>query len=265
MSNTNPMTAIVRRFEEPASISRIKAVAPSNVDPTRLVRMALMSIAKTAKLAQCKPDSLLLQVCDAAALGLTCGGGTQEAYLVPFKDTATLIIGYRGLVKLARQSGEIASISAEAVYRGDEFDYELGLEPRLRHKPMGETDDNKITHVYAIAKFKDGGFQMVVMTKSQVDKIRSRSRASDGGPWVTDYAEMAKKTAIRRLCKLLPLTVQAQEAISKSDDAEFGDMAIDGETQQPVTDKVDDAIAAAKARTVRSEIIDAQTGEVTNA
>lgn len=261
----NEMTAIVKRFEDPASIGRIKAVSPNNVEPTRLMRMALMSISKTPALRNCKPDSLLLSVCDAAALGLTCGGGTQEAYLVPYKDTATLIIGYRGMIKLARQSGEIASITAECVYQGDEFDYELGLELKLSHKPHDETDDDKITHVYAIARFTNGFSQLIVMTRKQVEKIRQRSRASGSGPWQTDYAEMCKKTAIRRLCKLLPLTVQAQEAISNSDAAEFGDMTIDEQTQKPVEEKVGDAIAAAKARQVKSEVIGAETGEVTGA
>jgi recombination protein RecT len=56
------------------------------------------------------------------------------------------------------------------------------------------------------------------MTKDEVDAIRKRSRSGSSGPWVTDYGEMAKKTSLRRLCKLLPLSPEVAEHIERDQD-----------------------------------------------
>lgn len=200
---------------------RVADVVPKNVAPDRMIRMAMLSVSKNADLRKCTPESILLSVCDAAALGLDCGGSLGQAYLVPFKSTATLIIGYRGMIALARKSGEIATVYAHCVRVGDEFSYELGLEQSLKHKPGGSVDDKQITHAYAVARFKDGSYQVEVMSVDEIAKHRARSMAKDNGPWVTDYAEMCKKTVIRRLCKYLPMTAEAAELLDKSDRNEF--------------------------------------------
>ncbi|MDK4605731.1 recombinase RecT, partial [Kingella kingae] len=69
------------------------------------------------------------------------------------------IIGYRGMIDLARRSGQIISLSARAVYENDEFSYEYGLHEDLKHKPYEDGDSGALTHVYAVAKLKDGGVQ----------------------------------------------------------------------------------------------------------
>lgn len=235
------MKPIVTMFECDHSRRRVAALVPQGVDPARLIRMALLSISKSDALRRCTPESLLLSLCDAAALGLDCGGALGQAYLVPFKGSVTLIIGYRGMIALARKSGEISNVYAYVVRRGDQFTYSLGLDPKLDHVPGGSVKDDDITHVYAVCRFKDGGFQFDVMTRADVDRIRSRSRAAESGPWVTDYAEMAKKTVLRRLCKLLPMTADAADAIEQSDRGEFGDFvaeAATGEDRPTLKDKI---------------------------
>lgn len=233
------MQPITRLIDSEAARERVRAVVPKNVDPGRLIRMALLSISKSDQLRRCSPESLLLSLCDAAALGLDCGGALGQAYLVPFGGTATLIIGYRGMIALARKSGEISTIDAQVVRQGDRFNYELGLKPQLAHHPMADCDA-PITHAYAVCHFKDGSYQYTVMSIAEINKIKARSKASNSGPWVTDFAEMCKKTVIRRLCKMLPMTAEAAEAIDRSDSAEFGDFVTD--VAQPSKPNVSDAI-----------------------
>ncbi|EBG1618414.1 recombination protein RecT, partial [Salmonella enterica] len=154
-------------------------------------------------------------------LGLEPGGALGHAYLLPFgnkneksgKKNVQLIIGYRGMIDLARRSGQIASLSARVVREGDDFSFEFGLEEKLVHRP-GENEDAPVTHVYAVARLKDGGTQFEVMTRKQIELVRAQSKAGNNGPWVTHWEEMAKKTAIRRLFKYLPVSIEIQRAVS---------------------------------------------------
>ena len=166
------------------------------------------------------PLSLIGAVVVAAQLGLE-PGIAGHAYLVPYGKQVTLIPGYRGLIELALRSGKIRSIEAHAVKEGDDFAFAFGLSPELRHVPAA-SNRGPTTAVYALARFADGGVQFDVMRKDDVDAIRRRSRASDSGPWSTDYDEMAKKTVVRRLCKYLPVSIELQTAISMDESAERG-------------------------------------------
>jgi recombination protein RecT len=191
---------------------------PKHVDVDRMIRISVTAAAKPPApgkpgILDCTRDSVINCIMQCAQLGLEPNGPLGEAYLIPFKDfksgtvICTLIIGYRGLVKLARQSAEISSVCARAVHAKDDFDYELGLNERLRHIPSDEEDPGPLVRVYSVFRLKDGGVQFDVMSKREVELIRKRSKASDSGPWVTDYEEMAKKTVIRRTSKLAPASI----------------------------------------------------------
>ncbi len=221
-SNGDGKAGTVKNLFE-AARSRIEDVAPKHLSADRLMRVALMTISRTPRLAECTPHSLLNAFMTATQLGLEVGGVLGEAYLVPYKAEATFILGYRGMINLARRSGQIISIEAQVVREGDVFDFEYGLEMRFKHQPKAEIDA-PITHAWALARFRDGGHQLDVMTIRDVEAIRKRSRAGTSGPWVTDFAEMAKKTVVRRLCKYLPLSPEIYDAIDASDKGEFGDM-----------------------------------------
>lgn len=195
-------------------------VVPKHVTPERLVKLALVAASRTPLLLSCEPKSIVQGVMTAAQLGLDCGGVLGSAYLVPFKNQkqggryeAQLIVGYRGLVDLARRSGEIETIEAHVVYANDSFEVAFGLDPVLRHVPCLTGEHGEPVLVYAIARLKDGGRQVEVMTRSEVERIRSRSRAGSSGPWVTDWSEMARKTVVRRLCKYLPLSPELADAL----------------------------------------------------
>lgn len=199
---------------------RIEAVMPKHMSSERMYQLAVSTVNQTPQLAECDVASLLSCVMKCSALGLepSAVDGLGRAYILPYRNkgkmTATLIVGYKGMLDLARRSGEIKDISARAVYEGDEFEYEFGLDEKLRHKPASRQHDKdeKPTHVYMVAHFKDGGHYVDVMTLDEVEAVRKRSKAANNGPWVTDYEAMAKKTVIRRAFPYLPVSVEAQTA-----------------------------------------------------
>lgn len=187
---------------------------PKHMDADRLGRIAMTTIRQNPKLLECSIPSLMGAVMQAAQLGLE-PGLIGHCYLVPFyngkmKETdVQFIIGYKGMIDLARRSGHIESIYAHTVHENDEFEYELGLHPKLVHKPStGERGE--MIFVYSVAHFKDGGYQFEVFSRNDVDKVKERSKAGKFGPWQTDYDEMAKKTVIRRMFKYLPISVEIQ-------------------------------------------------------
>lgn len=191
----------------------------------RFMRVAMTTLQTNEALSRCSPRSIVACLVESAQLGLMPDAAMGEAYLVPFKGNAKLIIGYRGLVKLVRQSGEISTIHAYSVREGDLFKWYLGLNPNVVHTPDFENtnrDNEPITYVYAVAKFRDGGTQFVVMNANEIESIRARSRAGDRGPWVTDYEAMALKTVVRRLAKMLPMSTLAERAMALDGAADAG-------------------------------------------
>ena len=197
------------------------AVLPKHVTPQRMIKVALSATNRMPALLDCDARSIVQAVMLGAELGLEAGGILGEAYLVPYGKQVQLIPGYRGLVKLARQSGEVADIEARAVFERDFFEFEYGLDQKLRHKPSTESDPGKLIQVYSIARLRDGGSHFDVMSVSEVEKIRSRSKAGRSGPWVSDYNEMAKKTIVRRLCKMIPMSAERiNRALELSDAAD---------------------------------------------
>jgi recombination protein RecT len=202
----------------------MKQIAANGIDPQRVIQVLLASIQKTPSLANCTQESIFRCAMHSVELGFYPGSVDQKAYLVPFKDQCTLIVGYKGMVELAYRSRLIKSIRARAVYEGDKFSYKDGLSPVLDWEP-GDTprDPKKITHAYCIVETKDGGVIYDVMTKAEIDAIRGRSKASGSGPWVTDYAEMAKKTIMRRTLKMAPMSIEMVKADAIDMATETGD------------------------------------------
>jgi recombination protein RecT len=119
--------------------------------PDRLLRIALTEVRRQPKLAECSQASLLSAVFSCAQLGLEPGGALGHAYLVPYGKEVQFILGYRGMIDLARRSGLIDSITAHAVYEGDRFECEFGLAENLVHVPDWEnpnrTDPSKLLFV----------------------------------------------------------------------------------------------------------------------
>lgn len=217
-------TLTVREMLSKVDLS--SALPDPRVTAERFMRVSMTTLQRTPKIAECDPRSIVACVVESAQLGLMPDGLTGEAYLVPFGKKCTMIIGYRGLLKLARNSGEIKSLSVEPVYEGDDFKFWLGIKPNIHHVPNPDTDDredpSKLTHVYAVAHLRDGGVQFKIMSRGEVDRIRKRSRSGSNGPWVTDYVAMACKTVLRQLCKMLPVSTQVMRAVTTDEASERG-------------------------------------------
>ena len=228
-----------------AAKPKLAEVMPRHLTADRLMRVAIAAMSRTPKLLECTPASLLNSVMQAAQLGLEPGSALGECYLVPYKQTCSLIVGYRGLISLARRSGQIASIEAHVVFSKDQFTCKYGLDSVLVHEPDWSADPGEVVAVYAVAKLKDGGTQLEVMTKAQVDAIRKRSMAGNSGPWVSDYNEMARKTVVRRICKYLPLSIEMAEALALEDGDEIDIVALPaGEGTGTRTENVKAKLAA---------------------
>ena len=212
----------------------IQAVLPRHVSPERMLKIALGALRTTPKLMECTTESLFGAVVQCAQLGLEPNTPMGHAYLIPFRNTqknrtdVQVIIGYRGLIDLARRSGQIVSIAAHAVHENDEFSYEYGLEEKLVHRPA-EGDRGEITHFYAVAKLKDGGHAFEVMSRAEVEKIRDNSnnykfaRDKRKTVWGQYFSEMGRKTVIRRLFKYLPVSIEMATASALDAKASAGE------------------------------------------
>jgi recombination protein RecT len=227
-------------INNPNTKAQIALALPRHMTADRLARIAMTELRRIPKLQQCDPMSFLGAVMQCSQLGLEPGGALGHVYILPFEKRAKqgnqwvtvsteaqVIIGYRGMIDLARRSGQIISIEARAVYEGDTFDVTLGLNSNITHKPdwNNPNRDNpaKLIFVYAVAKLKDGGIQFDVMSRSEVEATRARSKAATSGPWVTDYVAMALKTVCRRLFKWLPVSIEVQRAVGLDEQAERGE------------------------------------------
>ncbi|PHM22370.1 recombination protein RecT [Xenorhabdus ehlersii] len=223
---------LIQFINKPKMKAQLAAALPNHMTPDRMIRIVTTEIRKTPSLANCDMQSFVGAVVQCSQLGLEPGNALGHAYILPFakkrkegnqwvivRTDAQLIIGYRGMIDLARRSGQIVSISARTVRSSDKFHFEYGLSENLTHVP-GEDEDAPITHVYAVARLKDSGVQFEVMTFNQIEKARTQSKAGDDGPWVSHWEEMAKKTVIRRLFKYLPVSIEMQKAVVLDEKAE---------------------------------------------
>jgi len=194
----------------------IAQAAARHVSPDRLARVVLNCVARTPALRNCTMVSIYRSAMMAAELGLDPGSALGECYLLPYKDQCQLIVGFRGLITLARRSGEVETVQAWVVYEGDDFEVKLGTHPEIIHNPRydGDRDPSKVRYVYAVAKLRGTDTPMFdVMTRAEVEAVRKRSRSGAAGPWETDWAEMARKTVVRRLAKYLPMSVEMAKAV----------------------------------------------------
>ena len=198
----------------------IMAALPKHLSAERLLQVATQVAITTPGLKNCYVPSLIGGIMQCTMMGLEPNTVLGHAYLIPFRNKSKnrtdvqVIIGYKGLIDLARRSGEIVSIAAHEVCKNDHFDYMYGLIERLEHKPA-EGDRGEVTHFYAVAHMKDGGHAFEVMTREAVELTMKRSQSKgEYGPWKDHFVEMGRKTAWRRLAKYCPISVDLARGIN---------------------------------------------------
>lgn len=237
-----PSTALspVEQFKlqilPPDKAAQIARALPPHIRPERFERNLLNALMQTPDLMKCDPRMVYREVSKSAALGLLLDPQLGEAYLIVGWNGRTqskepqLRIGYRGVMKLARQSGDVAAIYAHEVCANDEIECLLGDNKKLVHKPTLFGERGPVIGFYSVVRFKDGETDFEPMTIEQVNQVRDNY--SDGWkafknnkikstPWSTSYDEMAKKTVIRKLLKRIPQSPDLMmDAMRVEDEAE---------------------------------------------
>ena len=206
-----------------AMSGEIAKALPQVMTPERFTRIALSAVSNTPKLGNCTPQSFLGAMMNAAQLGLEPNTPLGQAYLIPFENRKKGItecqfqIGYKGLIDLAYRSGEVKMIDAQTVYENDEFEYELGIDPVLKHKPARTNRGNPI-YFYATFKLTNGGQGFQVMSIEDVQEhAKKYSKTYNNGPWQTNFEEMAKKTVLKKLLKYAPLKTEFVKQVTQDE------------------------------------------------
>lgn len=231
----------------------IAKALPSVITPERFTRITLSALSTNPKLAATTPQSFLGAMMTAAQLGLEPNTPLGQAYLIPFRNHGNLEcqfqLGYKGLIDLAYRSGQISTVSAHTVYEHDEFEYELGLDEKLKHIPA-RADRGDPSYFYAVFRTRDGGYGFGVMSVEDVKRHAKRySKSYGNGPWQTNFEEMAKKTVLKKALKYAPI---------KSDFVRA--MAADGTIKTTISDDMFDV--PPEAIETEGYEVDESTGEI---
>jgi recombination protein RecT len=243
MNTTNQVTtgqsahvpAIVQQFRTDLNRmeAQFKMALPAHIPVERFTRVIMTAVQNNPKLLACDRQSFFNACMRAAQDGLLPDG--REGAIVPFGDEeddqggrkrgdaskATWMPMIAGLRKIARNSGEIETWDVHLVYHGDQFAYELGDEPFIKHKPAPAGGlHRKITHAYSVAKLKDGGISRDVMNIDEIEDIRKAFSRARKGPWSNpaSYGEMCKKTVARRHSKVLPKSTDLDRVLHRDDE-----------------------------------------------
>lgn len=233
----------------------IAKALPSVITPERFTRITMSALSANPELQQTTPQSFMGAMMTAAQLGLEPNTPLGQAYLIPFKNKGVLEcqfqLGYRGLIDLAYRSGAVQIIQAHEVCENDQFEFNFGLDPQLKHIPA-KNDRGEPTHYYAMFKTKDGGYGFEVMNVSDIRaNAKKFSKAYNSGfsPWATNFAEMAKKTVLKKALKYAPLKSDFLRKIA-------ADGAINDTIEKDMID------VTPKIIVVDGDVIDPTTGEV---
>ncbi|OXM84587.1 recombination protein RecT [Paenibacillus rigui] len=268
-SPANTIAAYLKKME-----GEIARALPKHMTPERMTRIALTTIRTNPKLLECTVPSLIAAVMQSAQLGLE-PGLIGHCYFVPYNNKkkgldgkdywekeVQFMIGYKGMIDLARRSGNIQSISAHEVYENDFIELTYGLQEDLKHIPWFLRKDQKqqasgdVTGAYMVAKFNDGGHFIHYMPIQEIESHRARSKSKDNGPWITDYTEMCKKTVVRAGWKWLPISIEIASAVTKDETA-----------HNDISGVTDDTVIDITATTVLEEdrLTDPVSGDQRNA
>lgn len=180
------------------------------------------------KIAKCTPESLVLAILQAASYGLQLD--TSDAYIIPYGGEATLSIGWRGMVKLAKRGGELTDIEAEVVYPGERFVASRGTDP-TRHGLIHEISIDRageLRAVYALITLADGSKTFEIMSREDVDAVRAVSKAPNSPAWKNWFGEMGKKAVIRRALKRFSMTAEVASIIANDEALHIGEARVNG-------------------------------------
>jgi len=228
----NAMKDLRATLEGPMRQEIAKAL-PKDIDPDRFIRTVITAVQMNSKLMEADRRSLFGACMRAAQDGLMPDGREAVLNIYPTKmkeggkeywvDVVQFLPMVRGLLKAMRNSGEVASVDAAAVYEKDEFAFERGDEPRIVHRPyMGADEAGEVIAAYVIVKLKNGETHREVMSKRDIEKVRAASKSANGPGWTKWYDQFAIKSAIKRAYKLLPSSSDRLDRVIEHDNDAMG-------------------------------------------
>lgn len=248
--------SIRSHLESDALKATLAKVLPKHVTPDRMARVAITALTRTPLLADCDQASFFRCLMDLSQWGLEPDG--RRAHLIPFRNNqkgiveCQVIIDYKGLVELCYRSGYVANIHADVVCENDDFEFDRG--EVTKHKIDFRKERGPMYAAYAVITLKDGTKKCEVLAKSEIESVRSRSKAGKNGPWVSDYNEMAKKTAFRRVSKWIPLSAEIRDAVMEDDDTLEGEVVTKPAARLGLDDLTDRLIGTAEQEQVTEEV-----------
>lgn len=232
-------------FDYMSERGSIKDVIASHITPDRLFKLFLAAATRNKDILGCTQASIVETLTRAAELGLDISGTLGEAYPIPFNEsvkdargnwvkvpTLKLIVGYRGLAKLMRQSGEVKRIETAVVYENDEFIFEQGTEPMLRFRRLLHGDRGGVIGAYALIETMTGGVQMGYMDYDEIESVRNSARSKDSPAWINHWDEMARKTVFRREAKWVTLSPEKAAKFLKATQIDDEDYDFQKEPQR---------------------------------
>jgi phage RecT family recombinase len=220
LEQRTPQQQLVARIRGDEFKQQVALALPGNVPPERFVRATVTALMQNPDIIEATSESIFQSVIRCAQDGLIPDG--REAALVIFnakvgngwEKRAQYMPMIGGFRKIAAEHGW--SIRTQVVHSNDEFEYELGLEPRVVHRPAPLREPRgDLVGAYAVATHRDGRREVEVLTAQEIAKVRATSRAKDSGPWRDWTERMWEKTAGRRLFAKLPLGERDPELIAR--------------------------------------------------
>lgn len=226
METSNNAVALRERDAKLLVFAAEKQFSASNeykMNFNREAGFAIQILTNNPYLLKCDPDSVKHAVVNVALTGLTLNPALKYAYLVPRKSKdgikCILDLSYIGMIKILTDAGAVKNVDAGVIYSNDKYDFRRGSDPYFKHQPALSNRGEKVG-AYAIAFLRDGGFQFEILGREEIEKIRATSESyknEDGrkySPWETWEDEMWKKSALKRLFKLLPKTNFSEQLIA---------------------------------------------------
>jgi recombination protein RecT len=244
------------------------------------MKVLLLTLHRTPALAKCRRDSLLAAISDASSLGLFLDGYSGDAYLIPYGEEATLVLGYKGLTKMARQSGEVRAIAHDVVRGGDEWQYRkmpavLIHNPKCEFESDAEADahysDANILGAYAQFELTNGS---IVQDYWPIQKLKAHGRKFSPAYmrgkkdccWISNLDIACRKTVLRSLIArgLVPVSASIISMTTKEEEYERSTVEATF-TAAPAKANLDDLTAKLQVEEEEAQVIESTTAATDDA
>jgi len=260
MTTANALTVLKQNLMTDGMKTQIKAALPKHVSVDKFLRTTMTLVSENPDLVKADRNSLMTSIMSVASLGLMPESFLGECYVIPYKGQCSVQVGYKGLLVLARRSGDIANVAHGVVYEKDDYAYEQGDNSSLVIKPyMGNDDPGAAVFAWCVVTLKDGSKIREVMKAFEVEKIRQASPSKNSPAWRNSWGEMARKTVVKRALKTAPRSTELAQALAVDDTTDAGGslQVVHGQIKElsPPEREVEKEVAAKPKRKSRAKAL----------